>query len=146
MRTVSSVSTPAAWQLGSAIRFIAVGVLNTLVGLSIIYALKWVFGVGDVPANIVGYAVGLCVSYVLNARWTFAFSGRLHSAIARFVVTVLVAYLTNLAAVGFALHVLQLNSYVAQAAGVAPYALVSYLGFKYFVFTERPSQELRRGS
>jgi putative flippase GtrA len=116
------------------VRFVLVGIANTLTGLLIIYLLKGAFGVHDVPANLIGYAVGLCVSFLLNSRWTFAFRGTLASAAPRFAVVVVVAYLANLAAVSAALHWLSLNSYVAQAAGVVPYALVTYFGSKFFAF------------
>jgi len=46
---------------------------------------------------------------------------------------IVIAYLANLATVSAALY-WGLNSYVAQALGVVPYALVSYFGFKKFAF------------
>ncbi len=44
-------------------RFALVGVANTLLGLLVIYAAKWVAGLPDFPANLIGYFVGLTVSY-----------------------------------------------------------------------------------
>lgn len=116
------------------VRFVLVGVLNTLSGLLVIYSLKWLFGVHDVPANLIGYAVGLCVSYVLNERWTFAFRGSRLAAVPRFAAVILVAYLANLVTVSAAIYWGSVDSYVAQALGVAPYALISYFGFKKFAF------------
>jgi putative flippase GtrA len=120
------------------VRFGLVGIANTLTGLSIIYGLKWLFGVHDILANFLGYAIGLCVSYVLNARWTFSFRGPFLVALPRFGLVIVAAYLANLATVTASLYWLRLDSYVAQAAGVAPYAIVTYCGSKWFAFDEKP--------
>jgi putative flippase GtrA len=115
------------------IRFALVGVANTVLGLLVIYAAKWVGGLGDFPANLLGYIVGLTVSYFLNARWTFAFRGRHGVAAPRFMLVILVAYLANIATV-YALLGLAINGYIAQAAGIIPYTVVGYLGAALFAF------------
>jgi putative flippase GtrA len=118
------------------LRFVLVGLTNTFTGLAVIYVCKWALSASDVAANLAGYAVGLTVSYILNARWTFLFRGRLNSSLGRFAVTVAIGYLANLAVVSVALHFGQINSYLAQAAGVVPYALVTYFGLKHYVFVD----------
>lgn len=117
------------------VRFALVGLANTLLGLLVIYAAKSVGGLADFPANLLGYTVGLTVSYFLNARWTFAFRGRHWVAAPRFVLVILVAYLANLATV-YALLEVAINSYIAQAAGILPYTLISYLGAALFAFRD----------
>jgi putative flippase GtrA len=120
------------------IRFLIVGALNTFSGLTLIYALKWLFGVHDLPANLAGYALGLTISYFLNARWTFVYRGERGPAAVRFALTVLVAYLANVAVVSALIYGLGINSYFAQAAGILPYTLITYFGCKHFVFTAVP--------
>ena len=120
----------------TALRFGLVGVLNTLCGLAVIYALKWTFGLHDVAANVAGYSVGLVVSYLLNARWTFKYRGSLLAAAHRFLLSVGIAYLANLATVATAIYVLGVNSYAAHAIGVIPYALLTFLASKFFVFRQ----------
>jgi putative flippase GtrA len=115
------------------VRFILVGIANTFAGLLVIYALKWLFAMPDVPANLLGYAVGLGVSFFLNARWTFSFRGGLASRLPHFLLVTAIGYGANLAVVCAALN-LAVNGYLAQAAGVAPYALTTYLGSRLFVF------------
>ena len=121
------------------VRFVLVGALNTLTGLGVIYVLKLLLSMNDVAANFVGYSVGLLIGYVLNARWTFSFRGPLAEAAWRFALLIVVAYLTNLAAVGVALRLFDWNGYLAQAAGVLPYAAVTYFGAKYLVFRAPPA-------
>ena len=128
----------------TAVRFVIVGGVNTLAGLSVIYALKWLLGVHDIAANFAGYSVGLLLSYVLNARWTFRFSGKLLAAAHRFVLTIIAAYLANLGTVSAAIYVFGMNAYAAQALGIIPYALLTYLSSKLFVFRE-PVPTMRLG-
>lgn len=116
-------------------RFLLVGVLNTFTGLTVIYAAKWLAHWDDIAANLLGYAVGLTVSFALNRRWTFAHTGATLPALARFLVATAVAYGANLAVVLLALHGLHLNSYLAQALGVPAYTLTAYLLGRHFVFS-----------
>jgi putative flippase GtrA len=118
----------------SLVRFAVTGVLNTLVGLGTIYALKWFAGMNDTVANLLGYGVGLLVSYLVNSRWTFRYRQALLPVLPQYLLVVLIAYLVNLAVVHWCISGLQLNSYVAQACGVIPYAALSYVLLRCFVF------------
>ena len=115
-------------------RFLAVGVLNTLVGLLTIYLCKLLLGTGDVISNVIGYAVGLTNSFAWNRRWTFAHSGAVLPAAARFVIVFLIAYFLNLATVMAAIHMFAVNSYLAHAIGIAPYTAFFYVGSRWFAF------------
>ena len=57
------------------LRFALTGVVNTCVGLMFIFAAKYFLEFGDIAANALGYGVGLIVSFVLNALWTFHYAG-----------------------------------------------------------------------
>src|SRR5262245_4419145 len=100
------------------VRFLLVGIVNTFSGLSVIYVLIWAFHIHDVLANIIGYGVGITVSFLLNARWTFSFGGNLTRAAPRFIATIALGYLANLMTVSIALFGFSLNSFIAQASGV----------------------------
>lgn len=115
-------------------RFASVGVVNTLVGLSVIWAAKALLGLGDVPANLLGYSAGLAIGFALNGAWTFGYRGPRGPALLRFLAVTAVAYGMNLLVVIAAIEVLGLNGYLAQALGIPPYAAVSYLGSKYVAF------------
>lgn len=119
------------------IRFLCVGVVNTLTGLAVIYACKWWLQFGDVAANATGYAVGLVVSFTLNSRWTFRYDGPRGRAIAGFAAVAAVAYAANLATVMLCIHAFGIDGYIAQAIGVPAYTITSYLANKHFVFTSR---------
>ena len=115
-------------------RFLGVGVLNTIVGLSCIFVAKGLGGFGDIAANAIGYAIGIVVSFSLNSRWTFSYQGARFPAAFKFLLASGSAYLMNLLTVLFAIHVLKLNDYLAQALGIPAFTLTNYLLSKYLVF------------
>jgi len=121
----------------TAVRYVLVGVANTFVGLSVIYAAMYFLHVSDGLANSLGYLVGVIVSFVLNRNWTFGHTGSIAPALVRFVGVLVVAYFANLATVLVLIDALGVNRYVAQAAGVLPYTAVGYFGSRYFAFHSR---------
>jgi putative flippase GtrA len=118
----------------SALRYLAVGIVNTIFGLGLIYTTMYLFGLGNAQANMLGYFAGILLSFVLNRRWTFQHKGPTAPAFAKFIVVTVVAYLVNLATVLFLADALGINRYLAQAAGIPPYTLVGYLGARLFAF------------
>lgn len=118
----------------TAPRFLAVGALNTLVGLSVIFMAKAIAGASDVTANVTGYGVGLVLSFLLNRTWTFGHRGDQWSALGRFLLVFAVAYALNLAVVLLLVRGLQLNSYLSQILGVVPYTVFGYFASRHLVF------------
>lgn len=116
-------------------RFLGVGAVNAVVGLLVIYVAKWFFGAGDIAANLIGYGVGMTLSFVLNSRWTFEFGGAWGPAFVKFIAVSVFAYGANLLSVLAAIHGLAVNSYLAQALGIPAYTLTVFLASKYVVFT-----------
>lgn len=119
----------------SVFRYLLIGVANTFTGLSVIYLAKWLLGLDDVIANMLGYGVGLALSFTLNKRWTFRHTGPTVPAISRFILVVGVAYMANLLVVMYSINILALNSYLAQALGVIPYTVIGYLGSRFYAFS-----------
>lgn len=119
-------------------RFVVVGLVNTAVGLGIIYGCKYFLDMNNVLANILGYAVGVTVSFVLNSSWTFEYRGPMLVAAARFLVVFLISYLVNLATVMGLIHLAEVNSYVAHAAGMPVYTVCFYLLSRFYAFRPLP--------
>jgi putative flippase GtrA len=123
-----------AYCQSTLIKFGITGVLNTAVGLGTIYALKWFWHVSDTPANAIGYVVGISFSLVVNSRWTFQSRDSLLSIAPRYLSVIVFAYLINLACVKLSIEAWQVNSYLAHALGTVPYAAITYLGSRWWVF------------
>ncbi|MDJ0896179.1 MAG: GtrA family protein, partial [Alphaproteobacteria bacterium] len=126
------------WQFA---RFGIIGVLNTVVGYSVIVAALAV-GLGDVPANAMGYAVGLSLSYTLNRRWTFRWQGAdTTGSLARFLLVFGLAYGANLIVIlGFrSLGVFE--NPLTHLVGMCVYSVVFYLGCGRWVFPDRARRD-----
>lgn len=56
---------------GQAVRFVIVGVLNTLVDLGAFYLLSLIPGMPHEVAKTLSYFLGICNSFIWNKYWTF---------------------------------------------------------------------------
>ncbi len=120
--------------LRQSVRFGAVGVVNTSIGLAAIYALMFFVHASAAVANAVGYAIGLAVSFVLNKSWTFQSTQPIRHVLPRYILTAGVCYLLNLGVVLFCIRTLHLNAYLAQFLGVGIYTSCMFLSCRWFVF------------
>jgi putative flippase GtrA len=112
------------------LRFLAVGVLNTLFGYGLFALLSWI----GLP-----YPVAIGLATVIGVAFNFQSTGRLVfgqaplSRFARFVGVYAFLYLLNVAAVALLLHQ-GLNVYLANASAVVPLAMLAFLLQRRFVF------------
>ncbi|MGW9231746.1 GtrA family protein [Pseudorhizobium sp. NPDC055634] len=119
-------------------RYLSVGVFNTSVSLTLIYASMYL-GVGDVLANLLGYSIGIVISYVMNSIWTFRAKATKNSVI-KYLCLVGTCYVANLAAMTFARDVFLINSYFAQLFGMCTYTFCGYIGSRFYVFARQDSK------
>ena len=119
------------------IRYLLVGVVNTMVGLGIIYLAMYFLHMDLASSNAFGYAIGIMVSFALNKKWTFASQDHVVYSFLRYLLVLGVAYAANLATVLFANAHFYLNPYLSQALGIIPYTTIGFLGSRYFAFRER---------
>jgi glycosyltransferase involved in cell wall biosynthesis/putative flippase GtrA len=119
------------------IRYLLVGVLNTLVGLGAIYLAMYFLQMDIASSNAFGYAIGIMVSFALNKKWTFDNQDHIVYSFLRYLLVLAVAYGANLATVLFADSHFDLNPYLSQALGIVPYTTIGFLGSRYFAFRER---------
>lgn len=127
-------------------RFLAVGCLNTLIGLGVVYALLHLAGFSYWGATFTGNAVGAVVSYGLNRNFTFGSRAAVPRTFAIFVLVILVCYwLSFYAGLRIADFVTAIVPNASQALvkdvavviSTGIYAIVNYFGQKYFVFREK---------
>lgn len=121
--------------LRQSMRFGAVGLVNTALGLGAIYAVMYFFNAGPAVANAIGYAIGLSASFMLNRAWTFSDRRPSADLLPRFLLVVAAAYLLNLAVVVVATMRFSANPYLAQVFGVGVYTVFMFLGCRGFVFS-----------
>lgn len=141
--SVNVLLTPARRDfLVLALRYGLAGVVNTLIGLSIILALDLGLGLDPHLANAVGYAVGVCVSFVLSKLFVFRARQTARSAPLRYGVAVAVAFALNQGVLALARLVLPdgaLWSTAAQGLAVASYTAALFLLSHLWVFAHTPN-------
>lgn len=74
------------------LRYLSVGVINTLVGTGTMLILL-AMGLSYWPATALGFSLGVLTSFILNRAFTFSYQGETHAAFIRFLLVTLVGYL-----------------------------------------------------
>lgn len=116
------------------VRYLAVGVANTVFGYGAILVMQLHFGFHPVLANTLGYTVGLLLSYALNRKYTFR-SQRDHSKSAPiFIVAAGVCFAINILTLQFSINILELPATVSQALAILTYTILFYVANRYLVF------------
>lgn len=122
------------------LRFLLVGVVNTLVGTGVMYGLYNLAHCGYWFSSAMNYVVGSVVSYFLNKYFTFRRSGRDAKDVLRFVLNIAVCYAVAYGAAQPLARALlagaseTVRDNVAMAFGMCLFTGLNYLGQRLFVF------------
>jgi len=126
------------------LRFVLVGIVNTLVGLAVMLGLLNVAGLDYWLSTFIGNSLGAVVSYALNRSYTFKSDVHWWRGMLQFALVILVCY--GIAyGIGMALVERVLPLIVPQVsqvwidnlavvAGMGMYTILNYIGQKRFVF------------
>ncbi len=118
------------------LRFIIVGIFNTIIGLSAIYSLIY-FGVNNYIANIFGYMLGLTVGYILNKYYVFGvhYSNKnKYGQFVKYLVIFIIAYTVNIVILFIALK--YMTGYLAQFISMGAYTIINFILNKYITFKD----------
>lgn len=132
-------------------RFLAVGVVNTLVGYGVMFGLYNLAGLhawgeaGYWISSAANYLVGSVVSFFLNKHFTFRNQEKGAGVVLRFVVNIsvcwLLAYGLAQPAMGWLLGGLnlsqQLQGNLTMLAGSGLFVLLNYFGQRFFAFRRK---------
>jgi putative flippase GtrA len=118
-------------------KFLAVGVLNTLVDISVAFVLNGFFGIYYVICQIAGYSTGTLNSFFLNKFFTFKNKGNKHNSLQqflRFIVINLISLGATLLALRMLMDVFLLNFYISKVIVTFLSLFINYIGSKFWVF------------
>ncbi|MDP4085516.1 MAG: GtrA family protein [Bacillota bacterium] len=134
----------------SFFRFLVVGVINTIVGLSSMYLFLHLFSFSYWISTFLGNIIGACVSYFLNRTFTFKSDAAMGKSMIRFAAVILACYFISyylgekIAYFIFA-HLSFLSEKYAQDGavlfGTGFYTILNYLGQRLFVFQKKYSTQ-----
>lgn len=122
------------------LKFILVGVINTIVGAAVMFAAYNWLGFSYWISSALNYIIGSIVSYFLNKNYTFENKERGWKPIARFVINISVCYLL---AYGIAKPVMKailsgftvkFQENMAMLAGMGLFVILNYFGQRFFAF------------
>lgn len=114
------------------VKYICVGILNTIVGFGIIFLLMF-FGVNPEISNLICYSIGIIFSYVMNKFFTFESKNRSKKEFIKFILTMLTAYILNFITLKICLG-LSINPYFSQIISGGVYTVSGYLLSRFWVF------------
>ena len=115
------------------VKYNLVGLVNTLVGFSIILGLMYV-GLSATVSNMVGYTIGASISYMLNSKYTFSSSVKSQKTMVKFFMILGLAYVLNFVTLQWLLTCV--NPYTAQLVSAIVYTVSAFILAKKFAFKE----------
>ena len=124
----------------TTIKFLLVGVINTLVGTSVMFLAYNLLGCSYWVSSAANYVVGSVVSYLLNKYFTFQNRERSVKIILKFIVNIgccyLIAYGAAKPFVRWLLrgYSVKLQDNGAMVVGMCLFVILNYLGQRYFTF------------
>jgi putative flippase GtrA len=119
-------------------RFLTVGATNTAVTLAA-YAAALQAGTPYLVAGALAFTLGALNGFVLNRTWTFAHTGPLAGAGARYGAVQLLGLGANVALLRLGVRGLGLAHLPAQVAAVAPVTLLTFVLSRTWTFRRAPS-------
>ncbi len=125
------------------IKFLIVGVLNTLVGAAVMFFAYNLLCLNYWVSSAANYIVGSIVSYILNKHFTFQNKDNSIKVLIKFVVNVSICYLlaygiakplTMKILTGMSTNV---QENIAMIVGMCFFVVFNYIGQRYFTFKEK---------
>ena len=125
------------------LRFVIVGVINTIFGTAIMFVFYNVFHLSYWISSASNYFFGSILSYFLNKHFTFQYKERDLGVVGRFILNISVCYL---AAYGIAKPLFRwmlsgfsasVQDNVAMLGGMVLFVMFNYLGQRFFSFKKR---------
>ena len=128
----------------SMLKFLLVGVGNTLLSTVLMFALE---GLGYWPSTAIAYVAGAVMSFFLNRRFTFHSDEVMWKAAVKFAINVAVCYVVGYGLARLVMGVLApLNPLPAiwlerlsKLVGMGLYTVFNYFGQRFFAFRRRGS-------
>lgn len=122
------------------LKFIFAGILNTLLGMAIMFGLYNLAGASYWLSSAANYILVSIFSFIVNKRFTFRYKGKAAGSGLRFAVNIAVCYLLAYgAAKPLAAAMLSgadktLQENAAMLAGMCIFTAANYAGQRWFVF------------
>lgn len=139
-------------QLGKPfLKFLLIGVLNTIIGTIIMLVCYNIFHLGYWLSSALDYSLASIVSYILNKRFTFQYKGGILRSLVRFIINIAVCYFIAFGLarpmVRYVLAGLSLSfdkptlENIAMLLGTGLFVIINFLGQRFFTFRENENSK-----
>lgn len=127
-------------------KFVMVGIINTLVGTTIMFIFYNVFHLNYWISSASNYIIGSLVSYLLNKNFTFRFREKGYYSLLRFIINILTCYLL---AYGIAKPIMHwilsdfnktIQENISMLLGMCLFVVFNYLGQRFFAFRKKNAE------
>ncbi len=120
----------------SMFKYIAVGIINTLISLFTIMLCMYVFKIAYDISNLIGYIVGLINSFIWNKLWVFKKRGtrQIVKEMSLFLGVFLICYLIQFLCLKLFVEKLNWNEYLSQITAMVIYTVPGYLLNRFLTF------------
>lgn len=124
------------------IKFLLVGVVNTLVGSAVMFLLYNGFHTGYWIASACNYIVGSIVSYFLNKHFTFQSHGNSMREVMTFIINIVICYVVAYGIAKPCVYQLfggygkKVQDNLAMFAGMCLFVGLNYFGQRFIVFKD----------
>lgn len=125
------------------LKFLLVGVINTIVGSGIMFLLYNCFNVPYWPSSACNYIVGGICSYFLNKYFTFKNHSKSKREVLYFIILIVSCYLIAYVSAKKLIYMIlsdyseKLRGNIALVCGMCLFTGLNYLGQRFIVFKER---------
>ena len=133
----------------ATIKFLMVGVINTLVGTGVMFLLYNVFSASYWVSSAANYIVGSVVSYFLNKYFTFQNKEKSMVQVLKFVVNISICYLVAYGGAKPLVRYLLLSSNekvqdnISMLIGMGLFVVLNYFGQRFIVFKDNKNKDER---
>lgn len=127
----------------SFFRFLIVGIINTLVGTSIMFIAYNLFHLSYWVSSFLNYFFGSILSYFLNKYFTFKQKDQSFKEVILFVINIVVCYVIAYYIAAKVVSSLLANystsiiDNISLIVGMILFVLLNYFGQRFFVFTRK---------
>ena len=116
------------------VRFLFVGVLNTIIGYSVIMVLFHLVGLTYGVSYFLSYVVGVVISFFLNRQFVFFSKNHKLYEFFRFLIAFGISYIVSYIFLYLFVEYQILGENIAFLGGMVIYSILFYLLNKYIVF------------
>ncbi|MDD2635868.1 MAG: GtrA family protein [Bacteroidales bacterium] len=125
-------------------KYIAVGVLNTLISLLTIWFCMLVLKIAYDVSNIIGYIIGFINSFIWNKIWVFRKKGskNLPKELILFLSVFIVCYLIQFIGLKIMVEQFHWNEYLSQLLAMILYTIPGYLLNRFITFSDKKERNI----